>query len=479
MRFAALALTALLLAVAPASRAADPAAPLSFAEARHLLTRTGFAARPAEIAALQGLSRRVAVERLLAGARAEAVTPLPEWTKEAVAIRPPVPPRLMSEDERRAYQRKRRDEAIALVNWWYAEMVATPSPLTERMTLFWHNHFTSEFRKVRAPILMQRQNALLRREALGNFGRLLQAVARDPAMTIYLDSRANRKDRPNENFARELLELFTLGEGRGYTERDIKEAARAFTGWSLDPDSGEFRFRPGQHDGGGKTFMGRTGNFGGEDIIRMLLENPRTAEHIAEKAWREFVGDKPDAAEIKRIAAKFRAAGYDTRTLLRELFLAPAFWDPSHRGTLVRSPVELLVGTMRLFGIAAPADSPVLAQLGRQLGQEIFNPPNVKGWPGGTAWINANTLLVRRQVLTRLAAAPAANDAAGERGRRAMAMSGVDLDAWYAALPEPMRQPATLTALLLPIAPVDAPAEADDPARFIRGLLLDPTYQLK
>jgi uncharacterized protein (DUF1800 family) len=307
MTLTRLALGALALLLPALAVAETPAQTLSADDARHLLVRTGFAALPSEIAKFEGLTRSEAVRRILAGTRTEAATAPPGWTKDAPVLRGPG--RMASEEERRAYRVKRVEEGLQLVGWWYREMANTPSPLTERITLFWHNHFTSAFRKVRAPLLLYRQNVTLRQHALGNFAKLVHAMAADPAMIVYLDSLQNRRGYPNENFARELLELFTLGEGQGYTETDIKEAARAFTGWSLERETASYRFRPFLHDDGEKTFMGRSGRFNGTDIIEIVLKQPRVAEYIAEKAWREFISEKADAAEAKRIAAKFRASG--------------------------------------------------------------------------------------------------------------------------------------------------------------------------
>ena len=499
-RFVVATLALLIAAVAHAEAPRQaPAATLTAENARHLFARTGFAARPDEIAKFEGLTRAEAVRRILAGVRAEAVTPPPGWTKDATFTRRPG--RMATEEERRAYRAALVEEGLQITGWWYREMAATPSPLTERMTLFWHNHFTSAFRKVRAPVLLYRQNVTLRQHALGNFGKLVHAMAADPAMIVYLDSLQNRVGKPNENFARELLELFTLGEGHGYTEADIKEAARAFTGWSLERETGTYRFRPALHDGGEKSFMGKTGNFNGTDIIDIVLAKPRVAEYIAAKAWREFISEQPDPAEIKRIAAKFRA-GYEVKVLIGALLLSPHFWAAENRGRLVRSPVELIVGTLRQFDLPQPDDR-ILIQLGRGLGQEPFNPPNVRGWPGGTAWINANTLLIREQLLRRLMAGPvpgtARQSAEGEMQEQPPAMSedqalrrqrvlerrmaqrldGADLDAWYAKLDRRWQNPERLALLLLPIKPVIAPRADSDPARFIRDLALDPAFQLK
>ncbi len=500
MKFARFAIGAAALLLPALAAAQTPAPALTIEDARHLLVRTGFAALPSEIAKFEGLARAEAVRRILAGTRAEAATEAPGWTRDAPDLRPPG--RMASEEERRAFRVKRVGEGLQLVGWWYREMASTPSPLTERMTLFWHNHFTSAFRKVRAPILLYRQNVTLRQHAVGNFAKLVHAMAADPAMIVYLDSLQNRRGYPNENFARELLELFTLGEGQGYTEADIKEAARAFTGWSLERETAAYRFRPFLHDDGEKTFMGRTGRFNGTDIIEIVLKQPRVAEYIAEKAWREFVSEKPDLAAVTRIADKFRASGYEIKVLLGELLLSPQFWAAENRGRLVRAPVELIAGTLRQFDLPQPDDR-ILALLGRALGQEPFNPPNVKGWPGGTAWINANTLLIRQQLLRRLMAGevpgserqtaegemqeqpPAATEEQRQRRQRALErrmaqrLEGVDLDAWYAKLDRRWQSPDRLTALLVAVKPVNPPRADSDPARFVRDLVLDPAFQLK
>jgi uncharacterized protein (DUF1800 family) len=321
-------------------------------------------------------------------------------------------------------------------------------------------------------------------------------------MIAYLDSLQNRKGNPNENFARELLELFTLGEGHGYTEADIKEAARAFTGWSLERETATFRFRPFLHDADDKTFMGRTGRFNGTDIVEIVLQQPRVAENITEKAWREFISEQPDPAAVKRIADRFRASGYEIKTLLSELLLSPQFWAPESRVRLVRSPVELIVGSLRQFNLPMP-DSRALALLGRALGQEVFNPPNVKGWPGGDTWINANTMLIREQLLRRLTSGtvlaaerqtaeremqnqpPSANEAERAQRQRALAqrmaqqIEGADLDAWYAKLDRAWQAPERLTALLVAVKPVNPPPHDSDPVRFVRELVLDPAFQLK
>jgi uncharacterized protein (DUF1800 family) len=308
--------------------------------------------------------------------------------------------RQLSDEERRELQRK---TGIALRRWWVDTLFAAQTPaeqLRERMTLFWHNHFVSSVQKVKSAKLMLDQNRLLRRHALGRFDELLHAVGKDPAMVVYLDSASSRRGSPNENFAREVMELFTLGEGN-YGEQDVKEAARAFTGWSIEPASGEFRWRPFAHDDGIKTVLGVSGKLDGDAVLDILLARPQTAEHLTRKLWREFVSPTPDEREVRRIAARLRASGYDLRLALGELLRSPAFWAAENRQSLVKSPVDYVVGSFNTLAMEPP-DTAALAGLLRQLGQDLFAPPNVKGWPGGEAWINSSTLLVRKQMAERL-----------------------------------------------------------------------------
>ena len=378
------------------------------------------------------------------------------------------------------------------------ESCSPPSPLTERMTLFWHNHFTSSQQKVRYAQLMFRQNALLREHALGNFATLLHAASKDPAMIIYLDSATNRKDKPNENFAREVMELFTLGEGH-YTEADIREAARAFTGWSLEQDTVEFRNRPFLHDFGEKTVLGQRGRFDGDEVLDILLAQPRSAEFIVGKLWREFVSPDPDAAEVRRIAAAFRDSRYDIRTALCELLLSPLFWQEDHRAVLVKSPVEFVVGSLRQFDLPVD-DAASLSMVMAGLGQNLFAPPNVKGWPGGEAWINSATLLARKQFVERLfrteeAFRPSAESApmmdtvrrpqrqalipaaAGARRAAPLNLPLFESRRWFSGF-SGGRDPA-VEQLLLAAAPAN-PAPAELAGReWVRHLAMDPVFQLK
>ncbi|MGN6580526.1 MAG: DUF1800 domain-containing protein [Bordetella sp.] len=363
---------------------------LDVADARFLLDRTGFAPDPRETAQYVGLTRAQAVDRLLATTRKVAVTPLPAWFDEPIPT--PRERKAWTPDEKKAAQMTRNRRYREARVWWVTEMLHTPSPLTERMTLFWHNHFVSGQDKVPWPQTMLAQNLLLRRDALGNFGAMLHDVAKDPAMLQYLDGASNRKGHPNENFAREVMELFTLGEGH-YTQKDVTEAARAYTGWGLNGQA-QFVWRPRMHDNGDKTVFGKTGNFDGDQMLDLLLARPETARLVTAKLWREFISDTPDPRQVAAMADAFRSHNYDIRTVLHALFLSKAFWQQEHKGSLTRSPVDFVIGTVRAFDIGYGSPLPLVAAL-NQLGQNLYAPPDVKGWRGGQTWINSATLLAR------------------------------------------------------------------------------------
>jgi uncharacterized protein (DUF1800 family) len=510
---AALALTTAVLA-APTQTATYVPLVLGYDDARHLLNRTGFGASQAEVERFAGLSRDQAARKLLADTRIAALTPPPAWTADTGPLRYPRAGEKATDAEKKMFQQEQLREGLQLRAWWVSEMLDTPSPLTERMTLFWHNHFVSSQQKVKLAELMYRQNVTLRANALGNFGVLLHAIGRDPAMVIYLDSAQNRKGTPNENFAREVMELFTLGEGN-YTEQDVKEAARAFTGWSLDRATGQFLFRPFIHDNSAKTVLGRSGDFDGDQVLDILLAQPQTAEFITRKLWREFVSPDPDDAEVKRIARQFRDAHYDIKVALYGLLTSNAFYAPQNRATLVKSPIELVVGTLRQFDLK-PGQTLPFAVAAAGMGQNLFSPPNVKGWPGHDAWINSTTLLARKQFLDRVfrvdepgaamtAAAvdsnmnrPAPKQAIAPNGaqddekirqaqfRRAMdrGVTSIQFDstAWVAqfgAGADATRRSNNATRLLLATAPQMPPDPGSDPLALVRGIVLDVSYQLK
>ena len=464
--------------------------------ARHLLNRVGFAASEAEIQSFAHLTREQATVRVLNGATTVAKTPPPVWIDEVII--PPYKRREMSREAREAERRLNLERAFELREWWYREMLSTTSPLTEKMTLFWHSHFATSQQKVRYTPLMYRQNVTLRQNALGNFGKLLHEIARDPAMVVFLDSAQNRKEQPNENFAREVMELFTLGEGN-YSEGDIKEVARAFTGWSIDRDTGQFMFRRGIHDFGPKTVLGRTGEFDGDAVLDIFLAHPQTAEFISRKLWKEFISPVPDDEELHRFARIFRNSRYDIKTLMRAMLTSDVFYAVENRAALIKSPVELVVGTLKQFEIDAPTLRPFVIA-GALLGQNVLSPPNVKGWPGGETWINSATLLGRKQLLDRLFRADdrleamvarfddraeRPEDRAGREARmqrrmdRAMGGVRVDLERWGRQFKVQDREQA-VTRVVLAMAPHNPlTAKNGDVNELVKQLVADPTYQLK
>jgi hypothetical protein len=276
--------------------------------------------------------------------------------------------------------------------WWADRMVATPRPLEEKMTLFWHGHFATSETKVRDYRKLLLQNQTLREHATGNFRDLLLAVMRDPAMLVYLDNGQNVKDHPNENFGRELLELFTMGVGN-YTEHDIREASRAFTGWTNDVL--EFRVDREKHDDGIKEFLGQRGAFDGDDIVDIILAQPVTAEFISTKIYRFFVREGPAATTKTHLARVFRAANFEVKPLLRAIFLSRDFYSAPSVATQIKSPVQLLVSTYRKLGLAKAPTIPDFNVQTSRLGQTLLYPPNVAGWSGGRTWITPATLLER------------------------------------------------------------------------------------
>jgi uncharacterized protein (DUF1800 family) len=253
--------------------------------------------------------------------------------------------------------------------------------------------------------LMRQLTQSFRTEGLGNFRDLLLSVSRDSTMSIWLDGRFNHKDAPNENYGRELLELFTLGIGN-YTEADVKAAARSFTGWTFAGNH-EFLFNANDHDDGTKTFLGQTGNFNGNDIIDILAAHPSTANHLATKLARYFVSDPPDDPLVRDLAQTYLSSNYDMRSVLRTLFKSDAFSQPAAYHAVIKSPAEYVAGTLRTLDIQT--DGTGLPGIMGALGQELFNPPNVAGWPGGTAWIATNTMLWRNNMADAIAAAPASD----------------------------------------------------------------------
>lgn len=449
------------------------------AEIRHLLARTGFGmAKREEIDALSGRFYADAVERLLDNVSPKPFLTTPDWLN--VPLFAQIEANLPKE-RRDAMQMERREDQREMKAWWWAEMLNTPRPFTEHMVLFWHNHFTSAINKVNRPELMFKQTALFRTHAIGNFEKFVKAAAKDPAMLVYLDTNSNRAGNPNENFARELMELFTLGEGRGYTEQDVREAARAFTGWRVvtgNTNAG-FRVEGTLHDGGVKRFMGRRGRFDGDDIVDIILQQPQVAEFIAEKLWLNFINDAPDPAAIQKLARQFRDSKYELRPVIATILKSDAFRDPENRGALVKSPTDLIVGTFRVLG-TPPANPSLFPAVGRALGQDLLDPPNVKGWPGGLSWIDTSLLPARNAFMFGVAAAVEVQATGmqtlatqARRDMRNLPVTSIDANTVKKLGAMPGEE---LAELLLPVPPAGGPA---GPGGALGALLLDPTFNLK
>jgi uncharacterized protein (DUF1800 family) len=293
---------------------------------------------------------------------------------------------------RKMFQQQQRQQEKDLNLGWVNYMSTTKGQLREKMALFWNNHFAC---RTKQGTYAQQVANIQRSNALGNFKVMTLEIAKSPAMLQFLNNQQNLKGHPNENFARELMELFTIGRGN-YTEQDVKESARSFTGWGYD-SAGEFKNRPFAHDTGQKTFLGKTGNFTGEDIINILFEKKDTAHFVSNKLYKYLVNEIPDPAHVNVMADVFYKANYDIKPLLEYVFTADWFYDDNNTGNLVKSPIELIVGLNRQFTINYQRPE-VMLQFQKVLGQVLFYPPNVAGWPGGRNWIDSSSLMYRIKI---------------------------------------------------------------------------------
>ena len=356
----------------------DPKAPWDLRRVVHLHRRAGFAATWQEIQRDLKDGPDKSVERLLAGkACSQGV---PENFEPTAA--------LLAESAAGS-----RDPA-RLKAWWVYRMLFGPDPLGERLTLMWHDHFATSNFKVSDLTAMRRQNDTFRELARAPFAKLLNRSVREPALLVWLDAQVNRKGHPNENLARELMELFTLGIGH-YSEKDVKEAARALTGWTVDENN--FQEVPARHDGGDKTILGKTGRWTGSDLVKILLEHPATAERLAWRLCRQFMGEgAADAAAIKELAAGLRVHGLDIGWGVATVLRSRLFFADKNLGRRVVGPVEYVIGAARALELFDPPSSTlVLAEWAGRLGQDLFYPPNVGGWPGGRAWLTTRSLIGR------------------------------------------------------------------------------------
>jgi hypothetical protein len=381
----------------------------------HLLSRAGFGGSFAQVSALQSMGLSGAVDLLVDYQNIKG-DPFTKPEVDETIIRPP------TADEARAMRDARKnDDKVALArfdlernqrqvqdrnqmsdlqDWWLGLMIQTPRPLQEKLTLGWHSHFATNFRTVRDSAMVVRQNFFFRENANGSFATLLKGIIREPAMLKFLNNDSNSKDKPNENLAREIMELFSLGVGN-YSETDIKEGARALTGYGRNER--EFKFNIGRHDTKDKRILGKSGAFDGEAFVDLLLAQPACSRFVARKFYKWFVGDidvKPSeeqAEVIEAIAGELRSNKYEIAPTLKTLFKSRYFYSREVLGNQIKSPVQLIVSTVR--SLQTPTrDLRVLVSAGELMGQELFEPPSVAGWDTGRAWINSATMFARQNL---------------------------------------------------------------------------------
>jgi uncharacterized protein (DUF1800 family) len=450
----------------------------------HLLRRAGFGATPAELDAAASAGYAATVESLLAGTgtapdpTGDQVAPPPFAAYQRPTGAAGTPQRLAAT---KAELRTLRAELAPLQEWWLDRMIVTSTPLREKLTLLWHGHFATAISKVQDPKLMYLQNQLFRTLGAGRFDDLTQAVAKSGAMMLWLDTATDKKAHPNENFARELMELFTLGVGN-YTQDDVEAAARCFTGWAYDRATDQWRLQPRQHDDGVKTLLGTTGDLSGEDAITVILARPESARFVAAKVWSHLAYPVTPADPVVSDLVPAYGPGHDLTALLRAVLTHPAFLSPAARTGLVKQPIEYLVGAARSLGLDArgarlganglpsptppPAGGrprPTLVTAATALAQTPFNPPNVGGWPQNGYWLNTATAVARQQIAQALARQADLSVVAGaspsQRPAAAARLLGV-VDGWG---------PTTTAALA---------GVAGDPATLVATALVSPEYVL-
>ncbi|RLS45146.1 MAG: DUF1800 domain-containing protein [Planctomycetota bacterium] len=386
----------------------------------HLLNRAGFGGTPAQARALADMGLNKAVDQLVKY-ESQPVEPVKADLFDNGIMSPPTDEQRetakkarQSNDEnalaalQRERQRKQSDDRkqiAELQKWWIKRMIETPRPLEEKMTLFYHGHFATGYRTIEDSFHMYQQNQLFRKFATGNFAQLAHRIIRDPAMLKYLDNDENQKSKPNENMARELMELFTLGEGRGYTEDDIKAGALALTGYTFKDDT--FYFNNNNHDASTKNIMGQSGPFDGDGFLDVILARNECAEFMAGKLFKFFVNDLPgepskeQKAFIVAMANKLRASKFEVKPLLNAVFSSAYFYSADNRGAIIKSPIQLTVQAVR--SLRTPVrELSALASATDLMGQNVFFPPNVKGWDGGRSWMNTSTLFIRQNLLVYL-----------------------------------------------------------------------------
>lgn len=401
------------------------AANFGYEQARHLLWRAAFGGTPKQIQTLASWGPQRAVDYLLDYDQVQYERPAKDLFDKSI-MRPP------TDEERRMYamaarardedtlaaarlrrqdmERRDRQQIGEVQKWWLKRMVESPRPAEEKLTLFWHGHFATSYRTIENSFHMYMQNELFRANAAGNFGTLLKGIIRDPAMIAYLDNNDSSKNRPNENLARELMELFGLGIGN-YTEKDIKEGARALTGYTFRDD--DFYFNERNHDSGTKTILGKSGPLDGEGFVDAILAQPACAYFICRKLYHFLVAELPGLEQsrpgdpdlpaatrgvIREMASNVRGANYDLKPMLKRLLTSEHFYHPTFLNEQIKSPVTLVVGAVRSLDVP-PRDLQLMNDALGLMGQDIFFPPSVKGWDGGRSWINTSTLFVRQNIM--------------------------------------------------------------------------------
>ncbi|MGH9300674.1 MAG: DUF1800 domain-containing protein, partial [Acidimicrobiales bacterium] len=355
----------------------------------HLYRRAGFGALPSELDAAEAQGYQAAVAFLLHPPSPTGSPTGPPDPTFAAAFPPPrsARSRASSQAERLALAHQLAQDRLALGTWWMDRMTSGSDPLAEKMTLYWHGHFATSIQKVRYPVLMFHQNQIFRSMGLGSFATLTQTVAKNPAMLIWLDAGSDHISHPNENFSRELMELFTLGLGN-YTEDDVRQAARCFTGWQIDRSTGGFTLPPAQHDNGTKTFLGHTANLSGEDVISIVTQAPAGQRFVAARMWSHFAYPITPTDKIVDDLIGAYGANLDLSALMQAVFTHPQFLSDQARSGLIKQPVEWVVGAQRALRttLGIPATEATLAALG----QVPFAPPNVGGWPQNGYWLSTS-----------------------------------------------------------------------------------------
>lgn len=397
-----------------------------FNEARHLLWRAGFGGTSEQVHLLASWGPTKAVDYIV---NYDAIKPDVSLDQQfdADIMRPPTPEekrraadarRARDEEglaqlqkERQARQAQDREQLQQMQRWWLRRMIETGRPLEEKLTLFWHGHFATSYRGIEDSFHLATQNQMLRKNALGNFRDLLRGIIRDPAMLAYLNNNENRKAHPNENLAREIMELFSLGLGN-YTEQDIKEGAKALTGFTFEDD--DFVYNKRQHDQDSKAIFGAQGNMDGDDFVDAILRKPECAAFVTRRLYHFFVADVPSEERggeksllpqqreaLRQLAGTLRSGNYEIKPMLKRLFLSEHFYQPQFMNDQIKSPTQLVVGAMRSLNTPA-RDLGLLTDSLKRMGQELFLPPSVKGWDGGRAWMNTSTLFDRQNILAYL-----------------------------------------------------------------------------